>query len=300
MLAWDDIAADKRLVLVEGQRDDARARASDARKGAHQAIRKAWCQLLSPSPSPTDPAVVVVERLAIKATGQASICEAAWQKAAEGNVVLQLLGRATLVERLKHIWPSDREELEIDILRDWFSEFPHMERLRDEQVLAEAIGAAVADISDEGLGLASGKDENGRYRDLVVHKRVEPRFSAGMLLVRNSAARSQTAADGAAVNVPSGPGQAGEPSAATAASGFKAASRPTRFVGAIELDALRGLARAGQVFESVINELDRMPGTKFRITLEVSAISDAGFPEDVENVVRDNATTLGFLDKRFD
>ena len=45
---------------------------------------------------------------------------------------------------------------------------------------------------------------------------------------------------------------------------------------------------------------DRAPGTKFRISLEVNAISEAGFPEDVENIVKDNTTTLGFTDKRFD
>lgn len=56
----------------------------------------------------------------------------------------------------------------------------------------------------------------------------------------------------------------------------------------------------GQVFESIINELDSAPGTKFRISLEVNAISEAGFPEDVENIVKDNTTTLGFTDKRFD
>jgi len=34
--------------------------------------------------------------------------------------------------------------------------------------------------------------------------------------------------------------------------------------------------------------------------LEVTATSDAGFPEDVEDVVKDNAATLGFAEKRFD
>jgi hypothetical protein len=300
MLAWDDIASDKRLVLVEGQREDARSRASDARKGAQQAVRKAWSHLLSPSPSAADAAVVEIERLGIRATGQSTICEAAWQKAAEGHAVLELLGRTTLLERLGHIWPTSRDDLEIDVLRDWFSEFPYMERLRDEQVLADAISAAVADISDEGLGLAAGKDASGRYQGLLIHKRVEPRFGTGMLLVRNAVARAQVAADGVAVPDPSGSARPTAAPAPSVPTGSKVAPRPTRFVGAIELDSLRGLARAGQVFESIINELDRVPGTKFRITLEVSAIAEAGFPEDVENVVRDNAATLGFVDKRFD
>ena len=54
------------------------------------------------------------------------------------------------------------------------------------------------------------------------------------------------------------------------------------------------------MFESIISELDRAPGTKFRIVLELHAESDEGFPKDVEEIVTDNAATLGFSDKRFD
>jgi hypothetical protein len=156
MLAWEDIAADRKLDLTQSQSDDARSRASDARRGAVQAIRKAWTHLLSPFPSAKDTATIEIERSSVKATGQASIAEAAWQKAAEENAVLELLGRTSLLERLKQLWSEDRDDLELDTLRDWFFEFPYMERLRDEQVLADAISAVVADISTDGLGIASG------------------------------------------------------------------------------------------------------------------------------------------------
>jgi len=299
MLAWEDIAADKRLVLVEGQREDARSRAFDARKGAVQAIRKAWCHLMSPHPSAKDAAVLEIERLAVRAAGQSSIAEAAWQKAAEGHAVLETFGRTTLLERLKTVWPTDRDDLEIDQLCDWFSEFPHMERLRDEQVLADAISAAVADISGEGLGYALRKDAAGKYVGLEVHKRVQPRFGVGALLVRNSVARAHVTADsGPSTTAPNRADIDGIlPNPPLA---IPSRAKSTRFVGVIELDALRGLTKAGQVFESVINELDRAPGTKFRITLEVNAVVEGGFPEDIENVVKDNTATLGFLEKRFD
>lgn len=296
MLAWADIANDKRLVLIEGQRDDARTRSSDAKRGAVQSVRKAWSHLLSSQPSADDPAQVVVERSSVRATGQTPVAEAAWQRASEENVALEQLGRNSFVDRLRKLWPVSRDDIEIDTIRDWFFEFPYMERLRDEQVLADAISAAVADISDEGLGLAAGKDAGGRYVDLQLHKRTEPRFGIGALLVRNAVARTQAEKDGKSRPVPTAPG------AKPGATGATPSERPKakRFVGAIELDALRGLSKAGQIFESVINELDRTPGTEFRITLEVSAVSEAGFPEDVQGVVQDNAATLGFSTKRFD
>ena len=201
------------------------------------------------------------------------------------------------MDRLKQLWAEDRDDLELDTLRDWFFEFPYMERLRDEQVLADAISAAVADISDEGLGLALGKNDAGKYTNLQMHKRIEPRFGVGALLVRNTVARAQIirkeegASPASPVDGPFEPALPPPPPVKT---------RPKRFIGAIELDALRGLSKAGQVFESIINELDHAPGAKFKIMLEIQADSASGFSEELEEIVSDNASTLGFSSKRFD
>jgi hypothetical protein len=50
--------------------------------------------------------------------------------------------------------------------------------------------------------------------------------------------------------------------------------------------------KASQAFESVISDLDRAENVQFRIHLEVQVES--------EDVVSDNADTLGFSQKRFD
>lgn len=302
LIAWSDIAKDTKLDLAQSQIDDANSRATEARRGAVQGVRKAWSKLLSPRPSQADQASLELDVATAKNDGRETIAEAAWKKAIGDSFVLDLLGRQSLLDRLAVLWPQDRDDLDVDVLRDWFFEFPYMERLRDEQVLADAIRAAVADVSGDALGFAEGKDEGGQYVGLQLNRQVEPRFGRGALLVRNEAARVQLNAAGslapAAMPTLSGdqpgssPSRGGQPS--------KQEKRPTRFVGAIELDALRGLSKAGQVFESVINELDRAAGTKFRITLEVHAVAEEGFPQDVEDIVKDNAGTLGFSDKRFD
>lgn len=77
-------------------------------------------------------------------------------------------------------------------------------------------------------------------------------------------------------------------------------SAPTSFVGIVELDELRGLQKVGQVFEAIISKFVTEPETRFRISLEVHAERSDGFSEDVESIVRDNADTLGFSQKRFD
>lgn len=303
MLAWQDIADDKKLQMLEGQRDDARGRASDARRGAVQALRKSWSVMLSPFPDPQDSARVQLDRANVRNSGNETVAEAAWKKAAEENVVLQTLGPASLQDRLSALWPENQSDLDIDRLRDWFFEFPYMERLRDEQVLADAISTAVADPSGAGPALATGTDASGKWQNLAFAKRIEPRFGAGALLVRNSAARRQLDEDMARggksgdkgdAPLPTGPGGASEnPAPETKAS-------PKRFTAMIEVDALKGLSKLGQVFESVVHELDRAPGTRFRIVLELQADNDAGYASDVADIVSDNAKTLGFSSARFD
>jgi hypothetical protein len=44
--------------------------------------------------------------------------------------------------------------------------------------------------------------------------------------------------------------------------------------------------------QSILSELDRVRGTKLKLTLDIDAETTEGFPEDVESVVRDNPASL--------
>jgi hypothetical protein len=50
----------------------------------------------------------------------------------------------------------------------------------------------------------------------------------------------------------------------------------------------------------ILSELDRVRGTKLTLTLDIDAEAIEGFPEDVESVVRDNATSLRITDFGFE
>ncbi|MEM1104486.1 MAG: hypothetical protein AAGH48_10315, partial [Pseudomonadota bacterium] len=142
----------------------------------------------------------------------------------------------------------------------------------------------------------------GNYEALSIREAVQPRFGTGALLVKGAAAEAQSVAT--QTGRPNEPWDGSTPaypsSVSTPDADPPAGRASTRFVGVIELDALRGLSKVGQAFESVINELDRTPDTEFRISLEIQATSESGFPQDVEEVVSDNAETLGFSSTRFD
>ncbi|WP_192357697.1 DUF499 domain-containing protein [Mesorhizobium mediterraneum] len=301
MMAWKSIIDDRSLDLTDSQKSDAQSRFTQAERAAKDTVRKAWSHLLVPTLSVTDQSVVVLEHFAMRLSGQRTPAEAAWDKASEAAVISTTLGRQSFTERMLELWPQGKPDLPVDQVRDWYFEFLHMERLRDEVVLASAISDAVADM-DAGsakFALAAGKADDN-YRELQFARNVPVRFGQEMVMVLREIAeaakrRDQTSEGGAASSTTtSGSGTQGQAGSA------RQDVRPRRFSGVVELDTIRGAMKVSQVFESVIAELDRAEGTTFRIVLEVQAESPEGFSKDVEDVVSDNTQALGFSRKQFD
>ncbi len=302
LLAWKSIKNDGALSLNEGQKQEIASRVDQNEKTARETVRKAWAHLLVPEQSVEDASKPKFEHEAMRPSGQRTPAEAAWDKATDSSAIAVTLGAKTFSEQLAELWPEDKNELSVDQVRDWYFEYLHMPRLRDEVVLSSTISDATADADGEVafFAVANGKDGD-RYLELQLDKRANIRFGAGTLLVKRAVA-AQTLAGAASI--------AGSPANAKAGVKVDAKSgspqtpavqqNPTRFIGVIELDTIRGPVKASQVFESVIAELDRADGVKFRITLEIHAESDAGFEKDVSDVVSDNAQALGFTQKRFD
>ena len=76
--------------------------------------------------------------------------------------------------------------------------------------------------------------------------------------------------------------------------------RPRRFYAKVALDPNRPTPQVSNIAQSILAELDRVRGAKITLTLDIDAEAASGFPEDVENVVRDNARDLRFTDFGFE
>jgi hypothetical protein len=66
------------------------------------------------------------------------------------------------------------------------------------------------------------------------------------------------------------------------------------------LDPNRPTPQVSNIAQSILSELDRARGTKISMTLDIDAETPDGFPNDVESVVRDNATSLRITDFGFE
>ena len=71
-------------------------------------------------------------------------------------------------------------------------------------------------------------------------------------------------------------------------------TKPHRFYGSVEIDMVRPVKSFDAILNAVILQLQRTPGAKVKVTLEIEAKAPSGFDHSEVGIVRDNATQLKF------
>ena len=74
----------------------------------------------------------------------------------------------------------------------------------------------------------------------------------------------------------------------------QAPTKPHRFYGSVEIDMNRPVKAFDTILNSVVMELQRSPGAKVKLTLEIEAEAPSGFNDADVGVVRDNTKQLKF------
>ena len=240
------IRDDRALDLKDSQRADATTQAQHSFSALESSVRRAWSQILAPTARLADDGEPFdLARITLRNTGAKSVAQAVWDKVAD-EVVLEKLGRLTLADRLNANWPAGAEHLPLATIRDWFIQFVAFERLRDETVLAEALGELIRDTF-AGFAYAEGVLDDGTYRGLVIDRAVTVSFDAGSVLVRKEVAEAQArAAQGAPTPpAPGGPDIPHTTGRHTPAAGAPAQRILRRFYGSVELDPNRPVRDLG-------------------------------------------------------
>ena len=210
------------------------------------------------------------------------------------GLVLEKIGRLTLSDRLREAWPEGVDHLPLATIRDWFVQFVRFERLRDETVLADALGELLRDAFAD-YAYAEGAAEDGTYRGLSIGKAITVRFDGGAVLVRREAAEAQLrTAKPADPPGPGGPTTLAGPGRPGVTPEVPTPRALRRFYGSVDLDPNRPVKDLQPIIDSVIGELLRTDGVNISLRLEIEATAPNGFKADDAAVVRDNARTLKF------
>ena len=299
-MAWADIAGDERLQkqLTQSQAADTRDRAKTSKEGAERAVRNAWNHILFPVKTDATEAgkAFELEHLALSAKDKGAIPAGVYEKARADGVVLEKLGPDTLWLKLRPLWAEDRPHIAISEIADWFASYVYLPKVRDRVVVETSIREAIGKF-DAAFGYAERFDASkGVYEGLIYAKTAPEFFSRDSLLVRADVAKGQLAT--APAQAPIAPGGGAVPSTPSSPSDTgpspQPPSKPRRFYGSVEIDMNRPVKSFDTILNSVVMELQRSPGAKVKLTLEIEVEAPSGFNDTDVGVVRDNTKQLKF------
>jgi hypothetical protein len=301
-MAWASITGDTRFMqqqLTQGQATDAQEKARTNREGARRAVRAAWSHVLFALKTPdTEPGKAFdVEHIGISAKDRNAIPAVVYDKAKADDVIKERLGPDSLWLKLKDLWPADAPHLAVSEVAEWFSAHAYMPKLRDRVVLESSIRDAIGKF-DAPFGYAERFDgATGVYDGLIYAKTAPELLAPTGVLVRIDVAKRLTSA--APVLDPTT--ITGEAKPTTPISGPTVApasnqplAKPRRFYGSVEIDMNRPVKAFDTILNSVVMELQRSPGAKIKLTLEIEAEAPSGFNDADLGVVRDNTKQLKF------
>jgi uncharacterized protein len=300
-LAWADIVADHRLQqqLTQAQAADTKDKAKTSRDGAQRAVRNAWNHVIFPVKTDATEAgkAFDLEHMALTAKDKGAIPASTYEKARADGIVMEKLGPDTLRLKLMPLWPDDRPHLPISEIADWFASYVYLPKLRDRVVLKDSIRDALAKL-DSPFGYANSFDANsGTYSSLIFAKAPDV-FGQSAMLVRADVALEHLRREAAISPVGEARGGAasptGMPGGETPIPATVGPAKPHRFYGSVEIDMARPVKSFDSILNAVILELQRTPGARVKVTLEIEAEASSGFDNAEVGVVRDNAKQLKF------
>jgi hypothetical protein len=301
-LAWDEVhrrgAAGGLAAGEAGPAASRRRRADDALTAR---IRQAYVWVLVPEqPDPLTPPRPAVERLGGGSGRPADRVAAQLRRAGLlAGIVTPARIRADLDGPLARIWQEGH--VGVGAVWEHYARHAYLARLPDRATLMDAVAAVLGspEWCSDGFALAQGYDpELGRYRELVL-----PGSGAGIggsggigdrtLLVRPDAALRQAGAvdSGALPSGPTAP-PTGHPGLPSATPQVMRQFRGTYLAGPGGTDPVRAPHDLAGIGREIVRLLASSDGVELEVTVQVRAISGAGFPETTRRAVQENARSL--------
>lgn len=314
-LAWRDVhESRKTLDLTQGQAETAQNRVSAFNRTVDQRIRETWIWGVYPQQAQANERWTTSQLKADGATD--SVIRTVGDKFEKNDIVISRYSMQSIAIELQNAlrsrWNSGR--IRIGELWEFHARYPYLARLRDKQVLLDAISGAMGDLGWEGIGfaLADGYDEaTGDFTGLrlPVEDRAPAILTDDMLLVAPTLARAQRDRENAAATVVvdpgPGPGPGPNPNPgvppAPVTPPQRQIVRNARYRGSVELKPGSDLrTQVLTLAEELLEHLRAAEPDTLEIRVDIDAGRSDGFPESVVRTVKENGTSLGLYPNRFE
>jgi len=298
-LAWQSIVKDKvTLQLTPFQEDQAETKRNEWDRTVTGRIQETWIWALAPhQPDPRSPGI---EWSINRVSGQEPLAVRAGKRFTNDEALLVQLGARRLRSALdQHDLWRDQDHVEVRQVIADFATYLYLPRVRDRQLILDAIRSAISQLVGDQLAYADGFEEpSGRYVGLVATGGGHTVIDLTGLIVKPEAARRQLEIEqGAAQSVE---GRGDVETTVPPPTEPQTPQVPRHFFGSVGLDPLRAGRDVGRIAEEVLQHLATMPGANVCITLEIDADVPDGVPDRVRQVVEENCRVLKFRDHGFD
>ena len=313
-LAWKSIDEEKvELNLDAFQSKQAKTKREQSDDTVDQRIPETYQWLLVPTqPDPKGAA----EWQATRLQGQDTLAVRAAKKLKNEGLLITQFGGATLRLELDKVplWRGDH--VAARQLADDFAQYLYLPRLRNDQVLVDAIkdGLSLLTWREDGFAYADAYDADAkRYRGLKTGPGATVTLDGQSVLVKPEIAVQQIESDeakrddrpcggnGGTGTSDDTPAHAGDGVGTGGATTDEVAPKKARrFYGSVELDATRLGRDAGKIADEVLSHLTGLVGAKAEITLEIQVDVPDGVADRVVRTVTENCRTLRFRTQGFE
>jgi hypothetical protein len=335
-LAWESIKREMEsdvLNLDTYQRHQVRTKYEEANKTVEARIPETYTWLLVPEqPDPRQPDDL--QELKLQPQPQSTLTANASRRLRSEDMLITQYAGTLLRQELDRIPLWRGNHVSLKDLADYFARYIYLPRLKNSEVLLDAIRNGLASIlwQHDTFAYADGWDEaHQRYLGLKAGQQVQVTLNASALLVKPEVAAAQFAADAAATQAPApleattitypdlplrtslsisehGGAALAEPNSASAApahahlAGTTGQMMPTnaaekhyhRFYGSVKINPRLMAGDAGKIMEEVVKHLTTLYGASVQVTLEIQATLPNGAPESTRRTVEENCRTLHF------
>lgn len=320
-LAWKAVFDERTtLDLTQGQVATAEQRITAFNATVDQRIRETWIWALYPSQT-NGATPWSISQTKADGASDSVIRTVGDRLERSDDVITHFSMQSIAIELQNHLrnkWNDGR--IGVGELWDYHVKYPYLARLRDKQVLLDAISAAMTDPGWEevGFALADGYDvESGDFVGLhiPISDAAPSVIRDSMLLVsptlaraqreRESARQRQEAAERSSTSsgATSGAGRAETQSGgSTDPVVQKPVSVPNaRYTGAVDLKPGADIsAQLRQLAEELLIHLQHADPDTLEIRVTIDADKRDGFPTDTVRNVRENGAQLGLYPNRFE
>ncbi|MDR6226166.1 Swt1 family HEPN domain-containing protein [Desmospora profundinema] len=324
-LAWESIMDEEvELNLDAFQRKQADTKRKQANDAVQTRLQETYIWLLNPTQDDQGPVEWEESRL----KGSETLAKRASKKLLEEEGLITQFAAFRLRMALNKYYFLDSNHVGLKRLWEDFASYLYLPRLRDRQVLIEAVEDGIRQISiEDTFAYAEGWDEKrGRYLNLQTVN-TEPRvmMNGDSVIVAPEAALKQEKEDEEKRRIVTVRGENGNQrengggeidGSAARGNGSPVTPRETgndditgkpspdllpqpekklrRFFGTVQLDPVRFISNANDIANEIIQHLQKLDGAEVEIRVDIEAYLPDGAKEDVVRTVTENSRTLKF------